>query len=172
MPPAKSSQDKFKFKFKFKSSQSRFSRYGVRPRVPDPAPAPRAPDERGKILRFKIHQKYEPPNPRGARGRMAGASRGGRGRRPNMQINLCPVGCHHGPCACHVCTTTIQHSCKRHLDATVKELSRLRVGEHLVRALDHKEGALGALVAVAVRVPLLGELVVCVFNLLVSRIRL
>ena len=62
MPPAKSSQDKFKFKFKFKSSQSRFSRYGVRPRVPDPAPAPRAPDERGKI-----HQKYEPPNPRGAR---------------------------------------------------------------------------------------------------------
>jgi hypothetical protein len=70
MPPAKSSQDKFKFKFKFKSSQSRFSRYGVRPRVPDPAPAPRAPDERGKI-----HQKYEPPNPRGARGRMAGAAR-------------------------------------------------------------------------------------------------
>jgi hypothetical protein len=79
MPPAKSSQDKFKFKFKFKSSQSRFSRYGVRPRVPDPAPAPRAPDERGKI-----HQKYEPPNPRGARGRAWRgrlARRGGGGAR-------------------------------------------------------------------------------------------
>jgi hypothetical protein len=80
MPPAKSSQDKFKFKFKFKSSQSRFSRYGVRPRVPDPAPAPRAPDERGKI-----HQKYEPATaePAGRAGAMRGrlARRGGGGAR-------------------------------------------------------------------------------------------
>ena len=103
MPPAKSSQDKFKFKFKFKSSQSRFSRYGVRPRVPDPAPAPRAPDERGKI-----HQKYEPPNQARTRGAPAGRARGGawrgrlarggRGRACGDQINLCPVS----PCACHV----------------------------------------------------------------------
>ena len=72
-------------------------------------------------------------------------------------------------CIPHRYTT---RSCKRHLDASVEELSRLRVGEHLVRALDHKEGALGALVAVAVRVPLLGELVICVFNLFLRRIRL
>ena len=88
MPPAKSSQDKFKFKFKFKSSQSRFSRYGVRPRVPDPAPAPRAPDERGKI-----HIRSTNRRTRGARarGRMAGAARprgaGARVRRPNKLVS-------------------------------------------------------------------------------------
>ena len=77
MPPAKSSQDKFKFKFKFKSSQSRFSRYGVRPRVPDPAPAPRAPDERGKIHQKSTNRRTKPEpagRPRGAR---AGAHGGG-----------------------------------------------------------------------------------------------
>ena len=112
--PAKSSQDKFKFKFKFKSSQSRFSRYGVRPRVPDPAPAPGRPDERE--VHMEVHSTLEVRTgnrrtalPRGARGLMArgGSARGrpgGRGRARGDQINLCPVS----PCARHVCTTPIQ----------------------------------------------------------------